>query len=600
MVPHTYFHPALPAIIIYMMMVSRSRSRLPTMDTTPFQWRSPPCLPAAPSPCPARSPAPRLVRLVEQRGVDGEVHLRAHQRGHAPGALHVLPPQLGAQPRRQALLDHRHRHVARHLADAPQPRERAPLRDLLRGHGRRAGLGRPVQHLVRDDLHAGDGGRQAHPGEDVHVVALGGDQGEALPPPLFLAVEGHGPKGATCGHHRPAARAPVGLLRGALRLARRVGHGHDDWPLIDAPHARQHRLAERAGHRRQAQEHVRPEPLHQLFQGRAVADLRVHPGRFERPQAPVVVGVAAGAVGAPQRPLARHHHKARAGLGLAEALLHHAQHDLLAHPQPGAARARAHHPGVAQRGARRPAGAEQARHRDGARALDVVVEHAVALAVARQQRHGLGRLEVLELHDAVGVPGVDRPHELVDHVVVCGALKPLAPVAKVVPVPAQGRVVRAHIQHDGQHPVGRDPAGGAVQRELADGDAHPVRAQVPEPEDARAVRDDDDVDLVARPVVHHRRHVAAIVPREVHPARPAVLVAELLAHHAHGWGVDQRSHLFDVIYKCAVVQGFVPVCQVLQVHVLVHIGGLLIHMIHYNGDLLFNSPYDGGKEASKA
>lgn len=41
-----------------------------------------------------------------------------------------------------------------------------------------------------------------------------------------------------------------------------------------------------------------------------------------------------------------------------------------------------------------------------------------------------------------------------------------------------------------------------VQVELSDGDAHALHAEVAETEDARAVRDDDDVDAVAVPVVH--------------------------------------------------------------------------------------------------
>jgi len=66
----------------------------------------------------------------------------------------------------------------------------------------------------------------------------------------------------------------------------------------------------------------------------------------------------------------------------------------------------------------------------------------------------------------------------------------------------QRLVVRPGVQHDGQHAVGRDPARRAVERELPDGDASAISPEVPEPEDAAAVRDDDDVDFARRPVVH--------------------------------------------------------------------------------------------------
>ena len=67
-----------------------------------------------------------------------------------------------------------------------------------------------------------------------------------------------------------------------------------------------------------------------------------------------------------------------------------------------------------------------------------------------------------------------------------------------------------------------------------------------------------------RPVVHHRREEAAVVAREVHPARARELVAELLAHVADGRRVDQRGELLHVLDESAVVQRLVAIVDVLK------------------------------------
>ena len=59
---------------------------------------------------------------------------------------------------------------------------------------------------------------------------------------------------------------------------------------------------------------------------------------------------------------------------------------------------------------------------------------------------------------------------------------------------------------------------GRVERELADGDAHAVRAEVAEPEDALAVGDDDDARAV-RPVPQHLGDAPAVVGADEQPAR---------------------------------------------------------------------------------
>ena len=118
-------------------------------------------------------------------------------------------------------------------------------------------------------------------------------------------------------------------------------------------------------------------------------------------------------------------------------------------------------------------------------------------------------------------------HELFDHLEVLVALEARLADPDVVGVAKQRLVVRPHVEHHRHHAVRRDPARRDVQRQLPDRNAHPVAAEVAQPKDARAVGDDDHVDVVVRPVVHHRAEVAAVLAREVPEAENCAASEEL-------------------------------------------------------------------------
>ena len=123
-------------------------------------------------------------------------------------------------------------------------------------------------------------------------------------------------------------------------------------------------------------------------------------------------------------------------------------------------------------------------------------------------------------------------------------LVPPAPhVEGVVP---QSLVGGAQVDGQGQGVLGPDAGAGRVEGEFADRNAHAVDAQVSETEDARAVGDDGDLDLVG-PVVEDVGDVAAIRIREVHALGMGVDVGPALARLADGRGVYQRSELGDVL-----------------------------------------------------
>mmetsp|Transcript_85591 Transcript_85591/g.228202 ORF Transcript_85591/g.228202 Transcript_85591/m.228202 type:complete len:257 (-) Transcript_85591:1305-2075(-) len=191
-----------------------------------------------------RRRASKRERLSAVAADDGHVHRVVHlarnKRGDA--LLELGLANLGCQALSQALLDHGHRHVARHLANAVDVGEGPALGDLCRRHRVGAGRRGQVEHLVGDLGHARHRGAQADAGEDVHVVALRGDDGAAV-------GQLHRGEGAARRHHGAPVSPAVRLLRGALRLGRRVTHWHYDGRLVDLSHAADDGLVEDLRHR---------------------------------------------------------------------------------------------------------------------------------------------------------------------------------------------------------------------------------------------------------------------------------------------------------------------------------------------------------------
>mmetsp|Transcript_3736 Transcript_3736/g.8215 ORF Transcript_3736/g.8215 Transcript_3736/m.8215 type:complete len:589 (-) Transcript_3736:261-2027(-) len=523
----------------------------------------------------------------EDGSVRRVVHAVLHQRRQPLGEVGLAELGLGHEALPQPLLDHRHRHVARHLADAVDVGEGAALGDLLGGHRVGARLGGEEEHAVRDARHARHRRRQPDAGEDVHVVALGGDHGAAV-------RQRHRQERAARRHHGAAVGPAVGLLGGALGLGRGVAHGHDDGRLVDLGHAADDGLVEELGDGGEAQQHVGPERLHRLLERHAVGHGVVEPDALDIRQTPLVVRVAVAAVGLAEGALGGADGEAGHGLLASEARGDHAVDDLQAHAQARRAGPGAHDAGVPDIAAGVAQRGEQPAQRHRAGPLDVVVEHAVLVAVALEEGHGLAGLEVLELHDDVGPPVEHRVHELVHHLVVLGAGEAALAGAEVVGGVDEVRVVGADVEGDGEDLVRGDAAAGGVEGELADGDAHAVDAEVAQAQDARAVGDDDDAHVGVGPVVDEGGHEAAVLPGEVHAARAAELMAELLADGADGGSVDQRGELLDVVHEQIEVEGLVPILELLQVHIFRFVVGLFIYLLKYSFGLLFQRVKCGG------
>ena len=114
-------------------------------------------------------------------------------------------------------------------------------------------------------------------------------------------------------------------------------------------------------------------------------------------------------------------------------------------------------------------------------------------------------------------------------------------------------------------------ARGHVEAHLAHGDAHAIRAQVAQAQDALAVRHHDEVHLGLGQALEDLVDVGDVLGRDVDAAEAALDVAQLHAGLAHGGRVDDGHHLIQVVDQEPVEQHLVPVQESRQVDVLLHV-----------------------------
>ena len=138
-----------------------------------------------------------------------------------------------------------------------------------------------------------------------------------------------------------------------------------------------------------------------------------------------------------------------------------------------------------------------------------------------------------------------------------------ADVQRVVP---HGGVVAAHVDADGQQPVGVDPPAGRVHRGFARGDAHPARPQVPEAQDALPIGHHSQAHVLAIPVGDDLSHAPAVGERDVQAPGPHGERGELLAGLAHRGRVDDGQELLGVGLQ-ARVEDVPPLLQLSLIHI---------------------------------
>ena len=194
--------------------------------------------------------------------------------------------------------------------------------------------------------------------------------------------------------------------------------------------------------------------------------------------------------------------------------------------------------------------------------------------------------EVLELHQRVREVRGRGQHELLDQRIVIGFADPALRQADVERVVEQLLVLGADVERDGEARLRMHAGASGVERQLADGDAHAVRAEIAQAEDALAVSDHDHPHGAERPVLHDPGDPPAIAGADEQAAGAPPDVAEPLAGESHGRGVDDRQHLVDVVDDHTVEQRLVAVLQGHQVDVLLEVRRLAAEVLQDLGGLL--------------
>ena len=144
--------------------------------------------------------------------------------------------------------------------------------------------------------------------------------------------------------------------------------------------------------------------------------------------------------------------------------------------------------------------AEDAGQRDPGGALDVVIEGADLVAIARQDRDGIEVGEVFPLDTAFRVELLHGRDEFLDERHVVFAAHALLAQAQVERVVEQSLIVGADVENDRQAILRRHAGAGRYRAKLPDRNAHAADAKIAEAENALAVGDDDEPHVLLRPI----------------------------------------------------------------------------------------------------
>src|SRR5262249_55726569 len=115
-------------------------------------------------------------------------------------------------------------------------------------------------------------------------------------------------------------------------------------------------------------------------------------------------------------------------------------------------------------------------------ALDVVIEGAVLVAIAREDGDRVEIGEILPLDAAFRGELLHGGHELVDESKIFFSADGVLAQALIERVVEQALIVRADIENNGQTVLRGYASTGGIERELADRDTHPASAEISETE----------------------------------------------------------------------------------------------------------------------
>ena len=88
-----------------------------------------------------------------------------------------------------------------------------------------------------------------------------------------------------------------------------------------------------------------------------------------------------------------------------------------------------------------------------------------------------------------------------------------------------------------------------VEIQLANTDTETSNTEISQAQHSGAVSDHHGIHVVALPVVDHAGHLPSVVFTEIHSSGSSVEVGEVGTGPAHCGGVDDGSHLIEIIHQ---------------------------------------------------
>jgi hypothetical protein len=160
-------------------------------------------------------------------------------------------------------------------------------------------------------------------------------------------------------------------------------------------------------------------------------------------------------------------------------------------------------------------------------------------------------------------------------------LEPPPRIAEIQHVVPQLLVVGPDVERHRQAGFRIDARSGGVDRQLSDRDTHAVGAQVAEAEDSLSVGDDDDADVLLRPVAQDPADLSAIRRGDEEALGVSRDVRELPAGLANRRRVDERQDPLDVFDHGLIEEPLVSLLQRRELHVSIDVPGQPIEVRHH-------------------
>ena len=216
---------------------------------------------------------------------------------------------------------------------------------------------------------------------------------------------------------------------------------------------------------------------------------------------------------------------------------------------------------------------EDGGHNDGARALHIVVENAVFIAVLHKDATGIGWAEVFKMQQRMREEFRRHFQVFGDQRIVTFAAHAGVAIAEVGGVIEQRFVVGADIKIDSDGARGVDTCRCGVHRQLAHGNIRAVHAPVADAEDFFRVRYHQQIDIIRAEAQRRKRSadILRMVHIEIHSARAAVIATPLLDRLADGRVINNWQHFREMIGQELVVEHLVAVVQLVEKNVFLHV-----------------------------